>query len=161
MSHRKGMRPLLRPVLLALLSLVALQAPAPTSAAWAKPFPPPPSSEKQKKGTGGAASAAAVGEAGAPGFKSLPQKLPYLLGAVVAASTTDYVVQKLFNETHRLELKHEKGQYKETLLYAGTSCTAGDKRRFFSFYLGSFLHSYHELFVASRFHFFSLQNPTK
>ena len=49
---------------------------------------------------------------------TLSQRLPYLLAATIVASTTDFLVQKCFNESHYLELKHEKGQYKETLLYA-------------------------------------------
>lgn len=49
---------------------------------------------------------------------TLSQRLPYLLGAAIVASTTDFLVQKWCNESQYLELKHEKGQYKETLLYA-------------------------------------------
>ena len=49
---------------------------------------------------------------------TLPQKVPYLAGSAVFGSM-DYMVHKLFNETHRQELRHEKGNYKKTLLYGG------------------------------------------
>jgi len=109
-------RPLLLLVALLPLWLVA----PPVSAQWAKPKPPTPRKntaavEGESVGDVVAATMAAV-VAAVP--KTVPQKLPYLLGAAVMAST-DTLVHKFFNETHLVELKTEKGNYKRSLLYAG------------------------------------------
>lgn len=47
--------------------------------------------------------------------KSLLEKAPYLLGATLFSFLMDPIVEHLFNSTH---LKHEKGRYRQTLLYA-------------------------------------------
>lgn len=49
----------------------------------------------------------------------LKEKLTCFLAGSVAATVTDLVVHKFVNETQRLELKHNKGKYVRTLLYAG------------------------------------------
>lgn len=103
-------------LLLLVALVVAHQVPS-VSAAWARP-PTPPKNTKKDESSSETKVEAVVAAAAAMIPPSLPQKLPYLLGAAILAST-DTFVHKLFNETDRLELKHEKGKYKRTLVYAG------------------------------------------
>lgn len=50
---------------------------------------------------------------------SVPTKVGALLGSSILASVDGFVLKHFFNETERMELKHEKGNYKKTLIYGG------------------------------------------
>lgn len=110
----------LSPLLLFLVALLLLQAPC--CEAWLKKNKAPdPKEQDDDEGVVQAVVAAAV--AMVP--PTLPQKLPYLVGATLAGST-DTLVHKFFNESDCTDLKHEKGRYQRTLLYAGeyVMCTS-------------------------------------
>lgn len=106
-----GLSSVRRKVLLLLFTAVIAFLQAPTAlAAFTKPPPPPKKDGEEKKDVSPYVAAAAA---------TLPQKLPYFAGALALAST-DAVVHKLVNETRLFSLKHNRGNYKETLLYGGT-----------------------------------------
>ena len=84
------------------------------SAAIHRPKPPPLKDGNNKGATAEATAAVASIVTGSP--KTLLEKVPYLAVAALLGVTMDPLVERFFNATR---LKHEKGDYKETLVFAG------------------------------------------